>query len=149
MGPPIALGGMSPLRRAITCGQIHIWGLSILGIWVTFLGLSQAGGFPHLEDPDLQLVPRTPSRAREELCHCGQPKVHKNPPFFRDLKTHPKSQNAQKKTRRLRELFRKVRANFCLLPCEISQEPSRNCSEKLIQLNFLTWVDFGGWSLLL
>ena len=31
----------------------------------------------------------------------------------------------------------RVRANFCLLPCGTSQEPDRNCSEKLVQMNFL------------
>ena len=49
--------------------------------------------------------------------------------------THPKSRNT-KKTPRLRELFRKVRANFCPLPCDRSQEPNGNCSEKLVQMHF-------------
>ena len=42
----------------------------------------------------------------------------------------------KKKTPCSRELFRKVRANFCLLPCDASQETNRNCSEKLVQMNF-------------
>ena len=50
----------------------------------------------------------------------------------------------KEKTLRLRELFRRVRVNFCLLPCETSQEPNKNCSEKLGQKNFLFWVDFLG-----
>ena len=41
-----------------------------------------------------------------------------------------------KKTARLRELFRKVRANFCPLPYDTSQEPDGNCSDKLVQMNF-------------
>ena len=36
----------------------------------------------------------------------------------------------------LRELFRKVLVNFCLLLSEASQEPDGNCSEKLVQMNF-------------
>ena len=68
-------------------------------------------------------------------------------------KTHPKSQNTPKKTPRLHELFRKVRTNFCPLPCDTSQEPSGNCSEKLVQMNFfIFWVDFFfffGWIFLL
>ena len=42
----------------------------------------------------------------------------------------------KKKKTRLRELFRKVRANFSLLSCDTSQEPNGNCSDKLIQMNF-------------
>ena len=53
----------------------------------------------------------------------------------RDPKPTPKSRNT-KKTPRSHELFREVRANFCLLPCEASQELNRNCSEKLVQMNF-------------
>ena len=41
-----------------------------------------------------------------------------------------------KKTPRLHELFRKVRANFSLLSCDTSQEPNGHCSEKLVQMNF-------------
>ena len=40
------------------------------------------------------------------------------------------------KTPRLHKLFRKVRANFCLLPCDTSQGPNRDCSEKLVQMSF-------------
>ena len=35
-----------------------------------------------------------------------------------------------------RELFRKVCANFCLLPCDTSQEPNGNCSENLFRCTF-------------
>ena len=52
---------------------------------------------------------------------------------FRGPKTHPKSRNT-KKTLRSHELFRKVRANFSLLSCDTSQEPSGKCSEKLVQI---------------
>ena len=51
-----------------------------------------------------------------------------------EAKTHPKSRNT-KKTPRLHEHFRKVRVNFCLLPCDASQEPNANCSEKRVQMN--------------
>ena len=55
--------------------------------------------------------------------------------FLEAEKTHPKSRNT-KKTARLPEHFRKVRANFCLTPCETSQETDGNCSEKLVHMNF-------------
>ena len=48
-----------------------------------------------------------------------------------------------KKTARLHKLFFfKVRANFCLFPCDTSQDPNGNCSEKLVEMNFFIWVDF-------
>ena len=52
------------------------------------------------------------------------------------------------KTLRLHELFRKVRANFCLLSSDTSQEPNGNCSEKLVQMNFfiLGWNFSAGFS---
>ena len=52
------------------------------------------------------------------------------------------------KTPRLRELLRKVRANFCLLPCNTSQERDRNCSDKLVQMDFFNfgWIFSGGFS---
>ena len=61
--------------------------------------------------------------------------------------THPKSRNT-KKTPRLHELFRKVRANFSLLSCDTSQEPNRNCSNKLVQMNvfYFGWIFSGGFS---
>ena len=55
----------------------------------------------------------------------------------------------KKKIRRLHEPFREVRADFCLLPCDTSQEPSGNCSEKLVQMNIVFWVNFIGWTFLL
>ena len=65
----------------------------------------------------------------------------------RGPKTRPKSKNTQK-TLRSHELFRKVRANFCLLLCGASQEPNGNCSEKLVQMNFfiLGWIFSGDFS---
>ena len=53
-----------------------------------------------------------------------------------------------KKTPRLHELFRKVRSNFCFVPCDLSQEPTGNCSETLVQMIILFWVFFcsGGFS---
>ena len=42
----------------------------------------------------------------------------------------------QKNTAFTRFFIRKVRANFSKLSCDVSQEPSRNCSDKLIQMNF-------------
>ena len=68
---------------------------------------------------------------------------------FRGPKTHPKSRNT-KKTPRSRELFRKVRANFSLLPCDTSQEPQRKlfrktCSDELF---YFGWILFG-WIFLL
>ena len=65
------------------------------------------------------------------------------PPFARGPKSHPKSGNT-KKTPRSHELFREVRANFCLLHCDTSQEPTGNCSEKLVQMNFFIWGGFFG-----
>ena len=42
------------------------------------------------------------------------------------------------------ELFRQVRANFCLLPCDMSQEPNGNCSEKKTYSDeFSISFDFG------
>ena len=66
----------------------------------------------------------------------------------RGQKAHPKSRNTTK-TPCLHELFPKVRANFCLLPCDTSQQPDGDCSEKLVQMTFLFWVDFFGWIFLL
>ena len=34
--------------------------------------------------------------------------------------------------------------NFCLLPCDTNQKPIRNCSENLVQKNFIIWADFLG-----
>ena len=43
--------------------------------------------------------------------------------FF--LKTQPKSGNTNQKTPCLHELFGKIHANFCLLSCDMSQEPTK------------------------
>ena len=69
-----------------------------------------------------------------------------SPRHNRGPKAHPKSRNIKKKPR-LREIFRKVRANFCLRPCYTSQESKGNCSDELVQMNFFIlggffWVDF-------
>ena len=66
----------------------------------------------------------------------------KNPPQI------PKSQNTKKRLR-VRELFRKVRVIFCLLPCSASQEPNGNCSEKLVQMNCFILGGFFGWIFIL
>ena len=51
---------------------------------------------------------------------------------------------------RSREPFRKVRVNFCLLPCDTSQESNGNCSDKLVQMNiFILGGFFVGWIFLL
>ena len=41
-----------------------------------------------------------------------------------------------KETPRLHDFFRKVRVNFCLLPCGTNQEADRNCSQKLVKMNY-------------
>ena len=53
-----------------------------------------------------------------------------------------------KKTARLHELFRKVRANFFPRPCDTSQERDQNCSDELVHLNFFILGGFfsGGFS---
>ena len=56
----------------------------------------------------------------------------------------PKSRNTTK-TPHLRELVRKVRANFCLLSCDASQKHSRNCSEQLVQMNLFILGGLFGW----
>ena len=66
----------------------------------------------------------------------------KRPPKFRGPITHPKSRNTPK-TACLRELFQKVRANFCLLPCATSQEPNGNYSDELF---YFGWIFSGGFS---
>ena len=58
-------------------------------------------------------------------------------------KTHPKSRNTKKTppfTQTLLKvrgaLYLKVRANFCLLPCDTSQESNGNRWDELVQMNF-------------
>ena len=71
---------------------------------------------------------------------------------YRGPKTHPKSWNRTKHRvyTNFFVYFREVRANFSLLPCETSQEPNGNCSEKnLFRWSFIFWVDFLEWMLLL
>ena len=64
--------------------------------------------------------------------------------FFSSLKlegkkTDSKHPEIQKITQRLHELFRELRANFCR---DMSQEPSRNCSEKNLFRRFFhfRWI---------
>ena len=47
-----------------------------------------------------------------------------------------------------RELFRKIRVNFWLLPCDTKQRPSRNVQKKTCsdELFFLGWIILGGFS---
>ena len=61
--------------------------------------------------------------------------------FFRGPK--PLKIPKYQKTPRLHELF----VNFCLLPCDTSQEHNGNYSEKknLFRWTFLFWVDFFRW----
>ena len=63
-------------------------------------------------------------------------------PKCRSFKKPIQNPKYWKQTPRLHEFFRKVRANFCLLPCDASQEPIGNCSEKLLQMNFFTLGGF-------
>ena len=64
---------------------------------------------------------------------------------LRGPKTHPISTYQQ--TLHLHELFRRVGANSCLLPCDASQE--RDLFRKLVQTNFyLGWI-LGEWIFLL
>ena len=64
--------------------------------------------------------------------------------FFSLPHNNPHKILEYQKTPCLHELFRKVRANFCLLPCEASQETNGNCSAKLVQMNLfiLLWWTF-------
>ena len=43
----------------------------------------------------------------------------------------------------LNKRMRDVRANVCLLPCEMSQEPGGSCSIKLVQMIFFVLGGFG------
>ena len=67
--------------------------------------------------------------------------------WFLEAQIPTQNPEIPKKTPRLQELFRKVRASFSLLSCETSQEPSGNCSDKLVQMNFfiLGWIFPGGF----
>ena len=66
------------------------------------------------------------------------------------LEAEKPTQNPEipKKAPRSHELFRKVRANFCPLPCDTSQEASGNCSEKTCSdaLFYSGWIFSGGFS---
>ena len=45
--------------------------------------------------------------------------------------------------------FSKSSRELFLLLCDTRQEPNENCSEKLVQMNFLFWLVLGGWIFLL
>ena len=96
----------------------------------TLLDLPFSGNFPGPGLPNL--------RAPTPFVHLEAEKPTQNPEI-------PK-----KKTPRSHELFRKVRANSCLLSCDTKQEPNGNCSEKLVQMNvfYFGWI-FSGWIFLL
>ena len=68
----------------------------------------------------------------------GSRKWHR---FLRGPKTHPKSRNT-KRNAAFTRTFSKGSRELCLLPCDLSQEPSGKRSEELVQMNFLFWVDF-------
>ena len=116
----------------------RLWSETMVSITLRAQKTLEIKGFLGLERPFLDLVSQTP-----------RPRGRGRPLFAdRDQETHPKSRNTKKNTAFTRA-FRKVRANFCLLACEASQELNRNCSEKLVQMSFLFWVDFCGWIFLL
>ena len=54
-----------------------------------------------------------------------------------EAKTPTRNPEIPKNTLRSQEICRKVRPNFSLLPCDMSEKPSRNCTEKVFQMNFL------------
>ena len=66
------------------------------------------------------------------------------------LKAPQPTQNPEipKKTPRLHELFREVRTNFCLLPCDTSQGTTeffrRTCSDESDELFNFGWIFSGG-----
>ena len=84
---------------------------------------------PILRLPDISL--QGVSAARASFRHF----IRKTIRTYRGPKAHPKFRNT-KRTPRLHEFFRKVRANFCLLHCVASQEHNENCSQTLVQMNF-------------
>ena len=63
------------------------------------------------------------------------------PHISRGPKNQPKIQRYSPKHRVYTNFLEKFGANFCLHPCDMSQEASRNCSEKLVQMKvFSFWV---------
>ena len=101
-------------------------------------------GFPEqVHDFGRMVFGRSPGATRPTLQNLRSangntyaPATHHN----RGPQTHPKSRNTYQKTTAFAQTFSKVRAN--LLPCEANQELNRNCSEKLVQMNFFFRVDF-------
>ena len=60
------------------------------------------------------------------------------PKLYRGPKTHPKSRNTKKSTVFTRTFSKSSREPF-EDPCAMSQEFIRNCSKKLVQMNFYIW----------
>ena len=85
---------------------------------------------------------------RQAFDQKGMPCTTKDGPYVRG-RNPTRNPEIPKKTPRLHELFRKVRVNFSLLTCETSQKPTRNCSEKLVQMNSFIWGGFFGLIFLL
>ena len=106
--------------------------------WLTTFDFENSPRVLHISDRSLLLL----NHLTYLLASDPQPAAD----LLRGRKTHPKSRNTKKRC--LRELFRKVRANFSLLSCDTSQEPNGNCSEKFVQMNlFISEVSKRGWQI--
>ena len=132
--------------------EATVFGHVFVRVFASYVGVEVAKRFPQLPTtqravgclywgsvpltgPSVESIPTTGLKlffAPDEIWRFHPPPFH-TPPTFTGPKTHLKSRNA-KKTTRLDELFREVRANFCLRPCDTSQECKGNCSEKLVLL---------------
>ena len=75
--------------------------------------------------------------AQAHQCDAPFRNISRDPRMISKNRVPKPTQNPEipKNTPRSHELFRKVRANICLLPCDTSQEPNGNCSEILVQMN--------------
>ena len=73
-------------------------------------------------------LPRAPGKSRKRREKGLFPQISSD--LLKPPSLKPPFAALQKKARHLCELFSEVRANFCLLPCDTSQEPNGNCSEK-------------------
>ena len=114
---------------------------------------------PRAEIKNIRNVHQAKNRKRQEArsdhggTRCShailQPQRPKDTKFRRGPKP-PQIHKYYNITQRLHALFRKARTNFCLLLCDVSQEPSKDCSERLVQIRtFHFLVDLGGWLILL
>ena len=63
-------------------------------------------------------------------------------PHFMGMGVVPAPSRNTKKNGAFTRTLSKVRMKFCLLPCDTSQEPNGNCSEKLVQMNCLNCFYF-------